>query len=70
MSAADLRSDETKEQDERVHRAVAAEREQCAKIAEARAAIFRSGAAGLCTTVLEKECERIAFAIRQSVQSN
>ena len=45
--------------------AIAAERERCAKIAEARAVIFRSGAAGLCTTVLEKECERIAAAIRQ-----
>ena len=30
----DLRSDDTKEQDDRVHRAVAAERERCAHIAE------------------------------------
>lgn len=35
MKAADLRSDETKYNDERVHKAVAAERERCAKIAEA-----------------------------------
>lgn len=33
MTAPDLRSDETKAQDERVKRAVAAERERCAKIA-------------------------------------
>lgn len=34
MTEADLRSDETKAQDERVDRAVAAERERCAKLAE------------------------------------
>ena len=32
MTEADLRSDETKAQDERVDRAVAAERERCAKL--------------------------------------
>jgi len=34
MTAQDLRSDETKAGDYRVHRAVAAERERCAKIIE------------------------------------
>lgn len=34
MNQPDLRSDETKAQDARVARAVAAERERCAKIAE------------------------------------
>lgn len=34
MTQPDLRSDETKYNDDRVHRAVAVERERCAKIAD------------------------------------
>jgi hypothetical protein len=63
-TAADLRSNETKYIDAEIARAVAAERERCAKIADRRAAIWNG-----CYEAKHNEAMNIAAEIRAQRQN-
>lgn len=54
MAQADLRSDETKYLDAEIARAVAAERERCAQLAERKATHYGEGYELLCREIAEE----------------